>query len=148
MQGVFSKADARNRFAGLPKPEAAREIWDVLAAVDKLPHHLVARGHYKEVGRKPRGDKFIAVQVREFHGPVVRPFESSGFDIGVNVFIASRYADQTLETLAVPGEVTPFERITGFPRNSASRTTPGASWNLTIRTCRRLQVLFRQGQLV
>jgi hypothetical protein len=46
---------------------------------------------------------------------VIRPFESKGFDIGVNAFIVSGYGGQTLETLALPGEGTPFERITGFP---------------------------------
>jgi len=49
---------------------------------------------------------------------VVRPFPSKGFDVGVNVFIARGYGGQTLETLALPGEGTPFERVTGFPLKS------------------------------
>jgi hypothetical protein len=53
VQGLFSKADARDRLTGLPTPEALRQIWDILATVDKLPFHLVARGQYEEVGRKP-----------------------------------------------------------------------------------------------
>ncbi len=118
VQGLFSKADARDRLTGLPTPEAPRQIWDILATVDKLPFHLVARGQYEEVGRKPLGDGFIAVPVREFRGAVVRPFPSKGFDIGVNVFKASGYGGQTLETLALPGEAAPFERITGFPLKS------------------------------
>jgi hypothetical protein len=118
VQGLFSKADARDRLTGLPTPEAPRQIWDILATLDKLPFHLVARGQYEEVGWKPLGDGFIAVPVREFRGAVVRPFPSKGFDIGVNVFVASGYGGQTLETLACPGEATPFERITGFPLKS------------------------------
>ncbi len=66
VQGLFSKADARDRLTGLPTPEAPRQIWDILATVDKLPFHLVARGQYEEVGRKPLGDGFNAVPVREF----------------------------------------------------------------------------------
>lgn len=34
------------------------------------------------------------------------------------MFIASGYGGQTLETLALPGEDAPFERITGFPLKS------------------------------
>jgi hypothetical protein len=118
LQGLFSKADARDQSTGLPTPEAPRQIWDILATVDKLPLHLVARGQYEEVGRKPLGDGFIAVPVREFHGAVIRPFQSKGFDIGVNAFIVSGYGGETLETLALPGEGAPFERITGFPLKS------------------------------
>jgi hypothetical protein len=44
VQGLFSKADARDRITGLPTPEAPRQIWDILATVDQLPFHLVARG--------------------------------------------------------------------------------------------------------
>lgn len=118
VQGLFSKADARDRLTGLPTPEAPRQIWDILATVDKLPFHLVARGQYEEVGRKPLGDGFVAVPVREFRGAVIRPFQPKGFDIGVNAFIASGYGGQTLETLALPGESVPFERVTGFPLKS------------------------------
>ncbi len=118
VQGLFSQADARNRLTGLPTPEAPRQIWNILATVDKLPFHLVARGQYEEVGRKPLGDGWIAVPVREFRGAVVRPFPSKGFDIGVNLFMASGYGGQTLETLALPSQATPFERIMGFPLKS------------------------------
>ncbi len=118
VQSLFSRADARDRLTGLPTPEAPRQIWDILATVDKLPFHLVARGQYEEVSRKPLGDGFIAVPVREFRGAVIRPFESRGFDIGVNVFIVSGYGGQTLETLALSAEGAPFERITGYPLKS------------------------------
>ena len=118
VQGLYSKADARDRLTGLPTPEAPRQIYDALATVDKLPLGLVARGEYEEVSRKPLGDGFIAVPVREFRGAVIRPFQSKGLDAGVNVFIARGYGGQTLETLALPGEGAPFERNTGFPLKS------------------------------
>jgi hypothetical protein len=118
VQGLFSKADARDRLTGLPTPEAPRQIWGILATVDKLPLHLVARGQYEEVGRKPLGDGFIAVPVREFRGAVIRPFPSKGFDIGLNAFMVSGYGGQTLEMLTLRGEGAPFERITGFPLKS------------------------------
>src|SRR5712692_10782862 len=81
VQGLFARADARDRLTGEPTPEAPRLICDALASVDKLPFHLVARGEYEEVGRKPLGDGFTAVPLREFRGAVIRPFPSKGFDI-------------------------------------------------------------------
>jgi Carboxypeptidase regulatory-like domain len=118
VQGLFARADARDRLTGEPTPEAPRLIWDVLAAIDRLPFHLLARGEYEEVGRKPLGDGFVAVPVREFRGALIRPFASKGIDVGVNFLIVSGYGGQTLETLALPGEGTPFERITGLPLKS------------------------------
>ena len=118
VQGLFARADARDRLTGEPTPEAPRLIWDVLATIDRLPFHMLARGEYEEVGRKPLGDGFVAVPVREFRGALIRPFESKGIDVGLNFFIATGYGGQTLETLALPGEALPFERITGLPRKS------------------------------
>ena len=118
VQGLFARADARDRLTGLPTPEAPRLIWDTLATLDHLPFHLQARAEYEHVGRKPLGDGFIAVPVRELRGAIIRPFDSAGLDVGVNFFLASGYGGQTLETLALPGEADPFERITGFPLKS------------------------------
>jgi hypothetical protein len=118
LQGSFARADSRDRLTGEPTPEAPRLIWDVLGTCDRLPLHLVARGEYEHVGRKPLGDGFVAVPVREFRGAVIRPFESKGIDVGVNFIIASGYGGQTLETLALPGEGYPFERITGYALRS------------------------------
>jgi hypothetical protein len=118
VQALFARADPRDRRTGEPTPEAPRLIWDVLATVDRLPFHLIARGEYEEVGRKPLGDGFNAVPVREFRGAVIRPFESKGIDLGLNFLIARGYGGQTLETPALPGEGAPFERITGFPLRS------------------------------
>ncbi|HEY0794641.1 MAG TPA: carboxypeptidase-like regulatory domain-containing protein [Acidisarcina sp.] len=118
VQALYARADAHDRNDGTPTPEAPRLIWDVLATIDKLPAHLVARGEYEQVGIKPLGDRFNAVPVREFRGAIVRPFDSKGIDAGVNFFVASGYGGQTLETLALPGEGNPFERVTGFPLRS------------------------------
>ena len=118
VQALYARADARDRSTGEPTPEAPRLIWDLLATVDKLPFGLVARGEYEHVGIKPLGDGFNAVPVREFRGALLRPFPKRGIDLGLNVFIASGYGGQTLETLALPGEGDPFERITGFPLRS------------------------------
>ena len=118
VQGLWARADARDRITGEATPEAPRLIWDVLATIDKLPFHLVARGEYEHVGRKPEGGGFVSVPVREFRGALVRPFESKGVDLGLNVFLASGYGGQTVETLALPGEGEPFDRLTGFPLRS------------------------------
>ena len=118
VQGLFARADARDRITGEPTPEAPRLIWDVLGTIDRLPFHLLARAEYDEVGRKPLGDGFVAVPVREFRGALIRPFESKGMDVGLNFFLASGYGGQTLETLALPGDGSHFERITGLPLKS------------------------------
>src|SRR5262252_3994161 len=118
VQGLFARADARDRLTGQPTPEAPRLIWDFLGTMDRLPLHLLARGGYEEVGKKPLGDGFVAVPVREFRGALIRPFTDKGVDVGVNFLIASGYGGQTLEILALPGEALPFERITGLPLKS------------------------------
>jgi len=118
VQGLFARADARDRLTGEPTPEAPRLIWGVLATIDRLPFHVLARGEYQEVGKKPLGDGFVAIPVREFRGALIRPFEHKGIDVGLNFFIASGYGGQTLETFALPGEASPFERVTGFPLKS------------------------------
>ena len=118
VQALYARADAKDRLTGLPTPEAPRLIWDVLGTYDKLPFGIVGRAEYEHVGIKPLGDSFNSVAVREFRGALVRPFESKGIDLGLNLFIASGYGGQTLETLALPGEGDPFERVTGFPLRS------------------------------
>ena len=118
LQGLFARADARDRLTGLPTPEAPRLIWGVLGTIDRLPFHLVARGEYEHVGMKPLGDGFNSTPVREFRGALIRPFPSKGFDVGLNFLIASGYGGQTLETLALPGEGDSFERVTGYPLRS------------------------------
>lgn len=118
LQGLFARADARDRLTGEPTPEAPRLIWDLLGTVDNLPGGLVARAEYEHVGRKPLGEGFRAVPVREFRGAILRPFPKKGINLGVNVFFASGYGGQTVEGLALPGEQTATDRITGFPLKS------------------------------
>ncbi len=118
VQALYARADARDRETGEPTPEAPRLIWNILGTIDKLPFHLVARGEYGHVGIKPLGGGFDSVPVREFRGALVRRFESKGIDVGLNVFIASGYGGQTVETLALPGEGETFDRVTGFPLRS------------------------------
>ena len=118
LEGFYARADARDRLTGEATPEAPRLIWGMLATVNKLPFHLVARVEYEHVGKKPLGGGFDSVPVREFRGAIIRPFESRGIDLGLNFLIASGYGGQTVETLALPGEGEPFDRVTGFPLRS------------------------------
>ena len=64
--------------------------------------------------------------------------KKAGIDIGVNFFLASGYGGQTLETLVLPGEGEPFERITGFPpRSSVTAFSPidsGTGIDLALQT--------------
>jgi hypothetical protein len=89
-------------------------IWDVLGTLDRLPFGLQTRGQFSYVGRKPLGNGFVAVPVRQYRGAVVRPFERQRMDIGVNFLIASGFAGQTLEFLQLAGEREPLERIVGY----------------------------------
>ena len=114
VQALYARADARDRETGEATAEAPRLIWDVLGTIDKLPFHLVARGEYEHVGIKPLGGGFNSVPVREFRGALLRPFPRKGIDVGINIFLASGYGGQTVETLALPGEGDPFDRVTGF----------------------------------
>lgn len=113
LQASVSKADARDLSDGLPVPEAPRTIVDFLGTVDRLPLHLQARVEYEQVGRKPLGDGFVSVPVREFRGALVRPFHHGRMMAGVNFMIATGYSGQTTEVLAVAGEETPFEQVVG-----------------------------------
>ena len=113
VQASVSKADARDVLNGLAIPEAPRLIIDVLGAVERLPFRLEARAEYEEVGRRPLGDGFVSVPVREFRGALVRPFHNGRMEVGVNFMIASGYTGQTTEVLAIPGDEAPFERVVG-----------------------------------
>jgi hypothetical protein len=112
IQGSVSKADARDLSGGTPVPEAPRLIVDFLGTLDRLPLGLHARAEFEEVGRKPLGDGFVSVPVREFRGALVRQF-GDRLQAGINFLIASGYTGQTTEVLALPGEGEPFERVTG-----------------------------------
>ena len=113
LQASVSKADARDLSDGTPVPEAPRLIVDVLGTLDRLPFHLQARGEFEEVGRKPLGDGFVSVPVREFRGALMRGFQGGKIEVGVHFQIARGYTGQTTEVLALPGEGEPFERVVG-----------------------------------
>jgi len=113
LQASGSKADARVLSDGAPVPEGPRLIVDVLGTLDRLPFHLQARAEFEEVGRKPLGDGFVSVPVREFRGALVRRFLDGRLDVGVHFQISSGYTGQTTEALALPGEGAPFERVVG-----------------------------------
>ena len=113
LQGSVSKADARDLSDGAPIPEAPRLILDALGTIDRLPFQLRARGEFEVVGRKPLGDGFVSVPVREFRGALTRSFDNGRMDAGINFLIASGYTGQTTEVPALPGEGEPFERVTG-----------------------------------
>jgi hypothetical protein len=113
LQASVSKADARDLADGTPVPEAPRLIVDVLGTLDRLPFGLHARAEFGEVGRKPLGDGFVSVPVRELRGALVRQFMKGRLDAGVHFQFASGYTGQTTEVLALPGEGEPFGRVTG-----------------------------------
>jgi hypothetical protein len=113
LQASVSKADARDLSDGTPAPEAPRLIMDVLGTIDRLPFQLHARAEFEEVGSKPLGDGFVSVPVREFRAALVRSFLDGKIQAGIHFQLASGYAGQTTEVLALPGEGEPFERVTG-----------------------------------
>ncbi len=113
LQGSVSKADARDLLDGMPIPEAPRLILDFLATFDRLPLRLHARAEFEEVGRRPLGDGFTSVPVREFRGALVRSFHNERIEAGIHFQISRGYTGQTTEVLALPGESEAFERVTG-----------------------------------
>lgn len=113
LQASVSKADARDVSNGAPVPEAPRLIVDVLGTLDRLPFHLQGRAEFEEVGRKPLGDSFVSVPVREFRVALLRNLDAGKIQVGVHFQIASGYTGQTTEVLALPGEGDPFERVVG-----------------------------------
>lgn len=117
-QASWARADARDRNTGQPIPEAPRLIWDAVGTADRLPLHLRARGEFEYVGAKPLGDGFTGVRVREIRGAVQRSFREARMDLGINFLLPAGFTGQTLETLALPADPAPFERIVGVPLKS------------------------------
>jgi hypothetical protein len=113
LQGSFSQADARDLDRGEPTPEAPRMIFDALASLDRLPLGLQARSEFEYVRRKPLGDGFNGIPVKEFRLALLRPFADRRMSVGMNLFIAGGYSGQTIETFALPDESAPFERSVG-----------------------------------
>jgi len=118
LQATFARATAIETLTGQPVPEAPRLIWDVSGTTIRLPWGLRAGAELEYVGPKPLGDGFTAVPVREIRGSLTRSFSAGLFDTGVHFLLANGYTGQTLETLQLPGEANPFERIVGVRKAS------------------------------
>jgi hypothetical protein len=118
LQATFARAQAKNRLTGQDIPEAPRLIWDISATTLRLPGRLLASGEFGYVGRKPLGNGFTAVPVREIRGSVTRSFRSELFEAGVHFLLANGYTGQTLETLQPPSETIPTERVVGVRNQS------------------------------
>src|SRR5208283_5188086 len=73
--------------------------YDVLGTVDRLPWRLHARAEFEDVTRKPLGDGFNSVPVREFRGALTRSFREDKLEAGIHFQIASGYSGQTTEVL-------------------------------------------------
>jgi hypothetical protein len=113
LEASVSKADARDLSTGQPTPEAPRTIADMLGTLDRLPFHLHAKSEFEYVAAKPLGDGFVGVPVKEFRLAILRSFADGKASLSANILIARGYAGQTTETLALPGEPRPFERVVG-----------------------------------
>jgi hypothetical protein len=118
LQATFARAQATDRLTGLDVPEAPRLIWDVSGSTFRLPGRLRASGEFEYVGRKPLGDGFTAIPVREIRGSLTRSFHSNSYEAGVHFLLASGYTGQTLETLQLGTEAVPMERIVGVRNQS------------------------------
>jgi carboxypeptidase family protein len=118
LQATFGRAQARNRLTGQDVPEAPRLIWDVSATTLRLPARLRAAVEFEYVGRKPLGDGFTGAPVREIRGSLTRSFHSESFEAGVHFLLANGYTGQTLETLQLPNETIPTERVVGVRNQS------------------------------
>jgi Carboxypeptidase regulatory-like domain len=118
VQATFARAQAKNRLTGQDIPEAPRLIWDVSASTLRLPARLRASGEFEYVGRKPLGDGFTAVPVREIRGSLSRSFRNEMFEAGMHFLLANGYTGQTLETLQLPNETMRMERVVGVRNQS------------------------------
>jgi len=164
LQATFEQADARlvNTSYSIV-PEAPRLIGDVVAAYQKLPLHLQAKGEFEYVGRKVVGNGCsesaylsgdpnalnyycVGVPNKEFRLAVTRPFLEGRLNIGVNMMIASGWTGQTTENYAIAGVYGPGRVGLGsnglVPANSVSevvgvRIPSYASLNFTYRFGRR-----------
>jgi hypothetical protein len=125
LQASFARAQAKERLTGQDVPEAPRLIWDVSGTIFRLPARLRASGELEYVGRKPLGDGFTAVPVRDIRGSLTRSFASNSIEVGVYFLLASGYTGQTLESLQLPTEGVPTERVVGVRNQSF------AGFNLT-----------------
>lgn len=118
LQASWARATAVDRLTGSDISEAPRLIWDVSGTLNRLPLKMRARSEFEEVGRKPLGDGFTAVPVREFRLSLVRSFREGQIDLGMNSLIARGYTGQTIETLQATGATASVEQVVGVPLKS------------------------------
>ena len=137
LQVSWARGDAHSRLTRQPIPEAPRLIWDAVGTADRLPFHVRARGEFEYVGRKPLGDGFTAIGVREVRGALLRSFAGGKVDFGLNFLLAAGYTGQTTEVIALPTEPAPFERIVGLPLKSYVSVTCAYNWGDRERVKRR-----------
>ncbi len=118
LQLSWSAADARDRESGQPVPEAPRTIVDAIGGFNRLPLGLDAKAEFEYVKAKPLGDGFNGVPLREIRLAINRSFVDGRWLLSLNGQLNNGYSGQTLETLAVGSETTPFERPVGVPMRS------------------------------
>jgi hypothetical protein len=118
LQATFARATAIETLTHQDVPEAPRLIWDVSGSDLHLPWRLRGALELEYVGTKPLGDGFVAVPVREIRGSVTRSFANGRYETGMHFLASSGYSGQTLETLQLPDEPAPFERIVGVRKPS------------------------------
>lgn len=122
LQATFARATATDLLTRQDVPEAPRLIWDISATSIRLSWHLQASGGVEYVGRKPLGDGFNATPVKEIRGAFTRSFVN-GLEAGIHFVAASGYTGQNLETLQLPNETAPAERIVGVRQASYAGIT-------------------------
>jgi hypothetical protein len=132
LQASWARATAVDRITGTDIPEAPRLIWDVSGTLNRLPFGMRARSEFEEVGRKPLGDGFTAVPVRELRLSLVRSFREGQMDLGLNSLIARGYTGQTIETLQAVGQPAAVEQVVGVPLKSYV----SLSWTYNFRNSR------------
>jgi hypothetical protein len=118
LQASWARAMAVDRLTGEDIPEAPRLIWDMAGTLNRLPFRMRARSEFEEVGRKPLGDGFTGVPVREFRLSLERSFRDGQIDLAMNSLITRGYAGQTLETLRAAGDLAAVEQVVGVSLKS------------------------------
>ena len=118
LQVSWSAADARDRLDGTPIPEAPRMIVDAVGGWKQIAFGVSAKGEYEYVKAKPLGDGFTGVPLQQIRLALTKGFMDGRWQWTLNGQLNRGYTGQTLETLAVGNEITPFERPVGVPSRS------------------------------
>jgi hypothetical protein len=117
LQATFARANSIETTTRELLPEAPRLIWDFSATSIRLPASFKASAEFEYVGRKPLGEGFIARAEKTLNAQVIRSL-GERLDAGLNLVLANGFSGQTLETLSLPNEPAPFERIVGIRKAS------------------------------